>query len=175
MAEKRGLLEESKLFQEFRTQVQEMNDFITDKKRLLKVFYCFVILLFYFYNDIVKATENFILWERFYSLGIGPLILWDSGHPLGIENLGDGFQPFMFFYLLAKIIYSYTNESLLKVFNCFVMLLCYFNNDIVKATGNSILWERFYPLGIGPLIPWESDHLTSGIRDILWETGQAIL
>ena len=36
MTEKRGLLEESKLFQEFRTQVQEMNDFITDKKRLLR-------------------------------------------------------------------------------------------------------------------------------------------
>ena len=34
-----------------------------------------------------------------------------------------------------------------------------------------ILWERFYPLGIGTLILWESDHLSSGIRDILWETG----
>ena len=30
---------------------------------------------------------------------------------------------------------------------------------------------RFYPLGIGPLILWESDYLSSGIRNILLETG----
>ena len=29
----------------------------------------------------------------------------------------------------------------------------------------------FYCLGIGPLILWESDHLSPGIQDILWETG----
>ena len=45
---------------------------------------------------------------------------------------------------------------------------------ILWETGNSILWERFYPLGIGTLILWESDHLSSGIRDILWETGHGI-
>ena len=31
--------------------------------------------------------------------------------------------------------------------------------------------QTTYPLGIGPLILWESGHLSSGIRDILWETG----
>ena len=46
---------------------------------------------------------------------------------------------------------------------------------ILWETGNSILWERFYPLGIVTLILWESDHFSSGIRDILWETGHAIL
>ena len=59
--------------------------------------------------------------------------------------------------------------------------------SIIWETGNSILWERghfilwdmgnsslrerFHPLGIGPLILWESDHLFSGIQDILWGTG----
>ena len=42
---------------------------------------------------------------------------------------------------------------------------------ILWETKNPILWERFYPLAIGPRILWESDHLSSGIRDILWETG----
>ena len=42
---------------------------------------------------------------------------------------------------------------------------------ILWETGHSTLWERFFPLGIGPLILWESDHLSSGIRDIHWETG----
>ena len=42
---------------------------------------------------------------------------------------------------------------------------------ILWETGISIIWEQFYPLGIGTLILWESDHLSSGIRDILWETG----
>ena len=32
----------------------------------------------------------------------------------------------------------------------------------LSETGNSILWERFFPLGIGPLILWESDHSSSG-------------
>ena len=36
-------------------------------------------------------------------------------------------------------------------------------NFILWETGHSTLWERFFPL--------ESDHLSSGIRDILWETG----
>ena len=51
---------------------------------------------------------------------------------------------------------------------------------ILWETGQSTLWERFfssgnrttYPLGIGSLILWESDHLSSGNRTIiLWETG----
>ena len=42
-------------------------------------------------------------------------------------------------------------------------------------TGHSTLWERFSPLGIGPIILWETDQLSFGIRDILWETGHAIL
>ena len=37
-------------------------------------------------------------------------------------------------------------------------------NFILWETGHSTLWERFYPLGTGPLILWESDHLSSGIR-----------
>ena len=42
--------------------------------------------------------------------------------------------------------------------------------DIIPSGNDFILWERFYPLGIRPLILWELDHLSSGIRDILWKT-----
>ena len=53
------------------------------------------------------------------------------------------------------------------------------DNSIIWETGHSILWEKgnfipwetiFYALGIGPLILWESDHLSSGI----WEFGRWI-
>ena len=37
----------------------------------------------------------------------------------------------------------------------------------IFSSGN---WTT-YPLGIGSLILWESDRLSSGIWDILWETG----
>ena len=37
----------------------------------------------------------------------------------------------------------------------------------ILSSGN----RTTYPLGIGPLILWKSDHLSSGSRDILWETG----
>ena len=37
----------------------------------------------------------------------------------------------------------------------------------ILSSGN----RDIYPLGIGTFILWESDHLSSGIRDILWETG----
>ena len=37
----------------------------------------------------------------------------------------------------------------------------------ILSSGN----RTTYPLGIGPLILWESDHLSSGIGDMLWETG----
>ena len=83
----------------------------------------------YFSHSIIWEKGHFILWEtgnsilceRFYPLEIGPLILWDSGHPLvngtwetghailwesdhlssgkhlvGIGNLGDGFHVFEF-------------------------------------------------------------------------------
>ena len=78
---------------------------------------------------ILWEMGNSILWQRFYPLGIGPLILWDSGHPLGngtwgtghalpwesdhlfsgknplgIGNLGDGFQP------LYSVTQSYANS-----------------------------------------------------------------
>ena len=46
-------------------------------------------------RESLSSGNDFILWERFYPLGIGPLILWDSGHslrngtryPLGIGPL----------------------------------------------------------------------------------------
>ena len=38
-------------------------------------------------------------------------------------------------------------------------------------TGHSILLERFYPMGIGPLILWDSGH---PLRNGTWETGHAI-
>ena len=41
---------------------------------------------------------------------------------------------------------------------------------IIWETGHSILWEEIYPLGSGPLILWDPDRLSSGIRDTLWET-----
>ena len=49
---------------------------------------------------------------------------------------------------------------------------------IFWETGYSNLWERFFPLGIRPLIPWDLDPLSSGNRDKgngTWETGHAIL
>ena len=68
-------------------------------------------------RDILPSRNDFILWESdnlssgngtTFPLGMGPLILWDSGHslgngthsgirttyPLGIGNLGDEAQPF---------------------------------------------------------------------------------
>ena len=42
---------------------------------------------------------------------------------------------------------------------------------ILLETGHSTRWERFFPLGIGPLILWDSRHpLGNGT----WETGHAI-
>ena len=35
---------------------------------------------------------------------------------------------------------------------------------ILWETGHSTFWERFFPQGIGSLIFWESDHLSSGNR-----------
>ena len=50
----------------------------------------------------------------------------------------------------------------------------YLGNGTFYSLGEGTLYSlgngKFYPLGIGTLILWESDHLSSGNRDILWES-----
>ena len=91
------------------------------------------------------------------------LILWDPGHFLGNGT----------FYPLGTISSSgnRTNYPLgigpLSSGNRIIYPL-----GFGKSTGKQDMGNRTrYPLGFGPIILWESDHLSSGIRDIHWETG----
>ena len=79
-----------------------------------------------------------------YPLGIGPLILWESGHFLGNGT----------FYPLGTILSSGNRDT------------------YPLGIGPLILWDSGHPLGngtweTGHSILWESDHLSSGKREIL--------
>ena len=79
-----------------------------------------------------------------YPLGIGPLILWESGHFLGNGT----------FYPLGTILSSGNRDT------------------YPLGIGPLILWDSGHPLGngtweTGHSILWESYHLSSGKREIL--------
>ena len=106
-------------------------------------------------HDLFYRLTNKISWQKLYKLKISAFIYSGKGDngKLGHFKMFQGRWD-------ISIIWETGHSMLWEKGHC---ILC--------ETGNSILCERFYPLGIGTLILWESDHLSSGIRDILWETG----